>query len=139
MTTGKGKHYYFQDLDMGALGNQEGALRGYGINIRSGNAYVVGHGSQHAETGAIYIADTSHGVAPRPQWLANAIKAKGNGHKKVAAADGFRWEDVGGSEPFQLPEVIKEHHRDTTLFQFACSMRAQGLNRQLAKVVVETA
>jgi hypothetical protein len=47
---------------MGSLGNHEGALGGYGINIRSGNAYVVGHGSQHAETGAIYIADTRHGV-----------------------------------------------------------------------------
>jgi hypothetical protein len=82
VTTGKGKHYYFQDLDMGALGNQEGALADYGINIRSGNAYVVGYGSQHAETGAIYIADTRHGVAPRPQWLANAIKAKTNGRKR---------------------------------------------------------
>ena len=139
VTTGKGKHYYFQDLDMGALGNQEGALRDYGINIRSGNAYVVGHGSQHAETGAIYIADTSHGVAPRPQWLADAIKAKGNGHKKTTTANGSRWENVRGFEQFELPEVIKEHHRDTALFKFASSMRAQGLNRELAKMVMETA
>jgi energy-coupling factor transporter ATP-binding protein EcfA2 len=139
VATGKGKHYYFQDLDMGALGNHEGALGGYGINIRSGNAYVVGHGSQHAETGAIYIADARHGVAPRPQWLANAIKAKSNGQKKTATADGFSWADVRGLEPFELPEVIREHFRDTTLFQFASSMRAQGLNRQLAKVVIETA
>jgi hypothetical protein len=138
VTTGKGKHYYFQDLDMGALGNQEGALRDYGINIRSGNAYVVGHGSQHAETGAIYIADTRHGVAPRPQWLANAIKAKSNG-RKTPTVDEIVWEDVGGLEPFQLPEVIKEHYRDTTLFEFACSMRAQKINRQLAKVMIETA
>jgi Bifunctional DNA primase/polymerase, N-terminal len=115
VATGKGKHYYFQDLDMGALGNQEGALRDYGINIRSGNAYVVGHGSQHAETGATYIADTRHGVAPRPQWLANAIKAKSNG-RKTPTVDEIIWEDVGGFEPFQLPEVIEEHYRDTTLF-----------------------
>jgi hypothetical protein len=138
VATGKGKHYYFQDLDMGALGNQEGALRDYGINIRSGNAYVVGHGSQHAETGATYIADTRHGVAPRPQWLANAIKAKSNG-RKTPTVDEIIWEDVGGFEPFQLPEVIEEHYRDTTLFEFACSMRAQKIHRQLAKVMIETA
>ena len=138
VATGKGKHYYFQDLDMGALGNHEGALGDYGINIRSGNAYVVGHGSLHAETGAIYTAETRHGVAPRPQWLANAIKAKTNG-RKTTNADGIIFEDVGGFEAFERPEVIEEHHRDTTLFQFACSMRAQGLNRQLAKVVMETA
>jgi energy-coupling factor transporter ATP-binding protein EcfA2 len=139
VTTGKGKHYYFQDLDMGALGNQEGALRDYGINIRSGNAYVVGHGSQHAETGAIYIADPNHGPAPRPRWLADAIKNKGNGHQKTTTADGFRWEDVGGFDPFELPEVIKEHYRDSTLFKFACSMRAQGLNYNHAKVLMKTA
>ena len=35
--------------------------------------------------------------------------------------------------------MIKEHHRDTTLFEFACSMRAQKINRQLAKVMIELA
>ena len=114
VATGKGKHFYFQDLDMGALGNHEGALRDYGINIRSGNAYVVGHGSQHAETGAIYIADTSHGVAPRPQWLVTAIKARGNGHQKTTTADSPRWEDIGGFEQFELPDgdqgTLPGHH-----------------------------
>ena len=103
MATGKGKHYYFQDLDMGALGNREGALRDYGINIRSGNAYVVGHGSQHAETGAIYIADTRYGVAPRPQWLANAIKAKTNGLKTPTAGE-VPLEEVGGSNRSSCPK-----------------------------------
>ena len=45
--TGKGRHYYFRDTENGALSNHEGALQDYGINVRSGNAYVVGPGSKH--------------------------------------------------------------------------------------------
>jgi hypothetical protein len=51
--TGKGRHYYFKDTQNGALGNAEGALSEYGINVRSGNAYVVGPGSKHF-SGVIY-------------------------------------------------------------------------------------
>jgi hypothetical protein len=133
--TGNGKHYYFQDLDMGALGNREGALEGYGI---SGNAYVVGHGSLHAETGAVYLADTRHGVAPRPQWLADAIKAKSDG-RKTMNADGVVFEDVGGFERFELPEIIKDRHRHKTLVRYASSMRAREIPLAEAKILIKDA
>jgi hypothetical protein len=137
VATAKGRHYYFLANEDRPLGNQEGAFQNYSINIRAGNAYVVGPGSVH-ETGVVYRIEVPEPPVPIVDWVIDAVKTPTNGHK-TTTVDGIAFEDVGGFERFELPEVIKEHHRDTTLFSFACSMRAQGLSRELANVVMETA
>jgi hypothetical protein len=73
--TTNGRHYYFQDSVGGQLGNTEGALGAYGINVRSGNAYIVGPGSVHA-TGAVYTVEAALPVAPLPDWVVEAIRGK---------------------------------------------------------------
>lgn len=71
--TGKGRHYYFRVPGGLSFGNGEGALKGYKINVRSGNGYVVGPGSLHA-SGAVYTPeDGSVPVAVMPDWLVEAL------------------------------------------------------------------
>ena len=134
--TGKGRHYYFKDTENGTLGNAEGALSEYGINVRSGNAYVVGPGSQHA-SGAIYTVESDHAVAPLPGWVVDAVKAKTNGHK--ADSDGWTWFGGGYDDPFELPDVISDGQRDSVLFKFACSLNAQGIRRRTAELLMREA
>jgi AAA domain/Bifunctional DNA primase/polymerase, N-terminal len=136
--TGKGRHYYFKDTQNGALSNQEGALTDYGINVRSGNAYVVGPGSKHF-SGFIYRVERGLAVAPLPDWVVDAIKAKTNGHK--TDGDGVVWEDVRTDDfdRFELPAVIKDGQRDNILHKHASSMRARGVPIDVAELAMMAA
>lgn len=51
--TAKGRHFYFRQPPGGHYGNGEGALRGYGLNIRGAGGYIVAPGSLH-ESGVTY-------------------------------------------------------------------------------------
>lgn len=76
VTTGNGKHYYFRMPDGLKLGNKEGALRSYKINIRGVGGYVVGPGSLH-ESGVIYQIDNPESaISAAPEWLVNALQAQ---------------------------------------------------------------
>jgi hypothetical protein len=133
--TAKGRHYYFVAPADIQLGNEAGALKDYSIDVRAGNAYVVGPGSLH-QTGVTYRIEVALPPAPLPDWVVQAIKAKTNGHKD---ADGV-WETVGGDfDRFELPEVIKDHTRDTTLFQYASSLLARELPRGEAEILMRAA
>lgn len=71
--TGKGRHYYFEVPAGQTFSNHEGALHGRGINVRSGNAYVVGAGSRHV-SGRHYEVETDAPLAVMPAWLVDAIR-----------------------------------------------------------------
>jgi hypothetical protein len=135
VATANGRHYYFAAREDHPLGNEEGAFQNYDINIRGVGGFVVAPGSTH-ETGVIYRIEVALPPAPIPDWVIDAIKAKTNGHK-TTTDDGIAFENIEGFERFELPDVIPDHHRDETLFRFACSMRTQGLTVELAKVVME--
>jgi hypothetical protein len=146
--TANGRHYYFQDTTGGQLGNTEGALGPYGINVRSGNAYVVGPGSVHA-TGVVYTVEAALPVAPLPDWVIAAIKAKprqesSNGQQQQT--DGVPTaEEVLNSDPFathqrfELSEVIKDHHRHNTLVSYASSLLARDCPLGEAKILFKDA
>lgn len=55
VATGRGVHYYFVVPPGESFGNSEGAFGPYALNVRAGNGYVIGEGSQHAN-GFIYTA-----------------------------------------------------------------------------------
>jgi hypothetical protein len=74
--TGKGRHYYFAVPAGQTFSNAEGALHGRGVNVRSGNAYVVAAGSQHA-SGVVYETETDAPIAPMPDWLVDAVRGPG--------------------------------------------------------------
>jgi hypothetical protein len=135
--TSKGRHYYFVAPADIQLGNKEGALKDYSIDVRAGNAYVVGPGSLH-QTGVTYRIEVALPPAPLPDWVVQAIKAKSNGQK--VDDDGVVWDTVGGDfDRFELPEVIKDQTRDTTLFQYASSLLARELPRHEAEVLMRSA
>jgi hypothetical protein len=135
VATAKGRHYYYVALADTQLGNEAGALKDYSIDVRAGNAYVVGPGSIH-KTGVVYRFEVARPPAPLPDWVVQAIKAKTNGHKD----DGGVWETVGDDfDRFELPEVIKDHTRDDTLFKYASSLLARELPRGEAEILMRAA
>ena len=137
VSTAKGRHYYFTAREDHPVGNKEGALGDYSINVRGGNAYVVAPGSIHA-TGVIYTVEVDLPPAPLPDWVIDAIQTKTNGHK-TTTVNGIVFEEIGGHERFELPQVIKDHHRHTTLVQYASSMRAREIPLAEATVLIKEA
>jgi Bifunctional DNA primase/polymerase, N-terminal/AAA domain len=133
--TAKGRHYYYAAPTGIQLGNEAGALKDYSIDVRAGNAYVVGPGSVHA-SGVAYRIEVALPPAPLPDWVVQAIKAKTNSHK----GDDGVWETVGGDfDRFELPEVIEDGQRDTVLFQYASSLLARELPRGEAEILIRAA
>ena len=131
--TAHGYHYYFNDTQNGALGNREGAFGDYAINIRSGTGYVVAPGSIH-ETGIVYSIHRNLDRADMPNWAVQAINGDNSNGHDFAHPNGATHEIA-----FQLPDVIKDHHRNNTLRNFASSMRAQSINYNMAKSMMEWA
>jgi hypothetical protein len=129
VTTAKGKHYYFQDTEAGALGNREGAFRDYAINVRSGRGYVIAPGSKHA-TGVVYTANGVSTVAPLPNWVVEAIQSQ----KRANGSD-----PQSPPEGFELPKVIKDGHRDNVLYLYACSMRSKDYPFNTALILMKDA
>jgi Bifunctional DNA primase/polymerase, N-terminal/AAA domain len=112
VSTGKGRHHYYQAPLGWNYGNRAGSLANYGIDVRSGNGYVLGAGSIHPN-GTTYTADNGHNPAPLPDWVAAAI---------IGADQILTSPDIA----FELPDIIPAGTRDETLFKYACSLRAQG-------------
>jgi hypothetical protein len=126
--TAKGSHYYFADTEGGKLGNREGKLGPYGINVRSGHGYVIAPGSRHA-SGITYTANGVRAIAPLPAWVRQAIQGK----LEPTTDNG------DGSKTFELPDVIKDGKRDDTLFKFASSLRGENLTKPTAKLLMQEA
>ena len=80
--TGKGFHHYFGAVEGVALGNAEGMLRGYAVNVRGAGGYVVGPGSVH-QSGALYRAANGQSVMPLPGFIVAAL----TGRPAVATGD----------------------------------------------------
>ncbi|MBA3718683.1 MAG: bifunctional DNA primase/polymerase [Nocardioidaceae bacterium] len=126
--TGRGQHFYFRaraDVD---LGNVEGALKTYGVNIRGRGGYVVGPGSLHA-SGALYAVLDDRDPAPLPAWLVTALRTP------QSASNGSPWGtfEVGPRGLDAVPEVIAGKRDDSpgerheVLVRYACSLRARDV------------
>jgi hypothetical protein len=70
--TAKGRHYYFLARAGVQIGNKKGAFKGYSIDVRSHNGYVVAPGSTH-ETGVTYTIEVAEPPAPIPDWIVEAL------------------------------------------------------------------
>lgn len=141
VATAKGRHFYFQARDGHQLGNRKGAFTGYNIDIRAGNAYVVGPGSIY-ETGVIYTMVTDASPAPIPDWAIDAIETgwepatTSGGATEVPDAQGFVTVNPFGDEPRGLaavpavvrgPRVDRNGERHDVLVRYACSLRARAV------------
>ena len=93
--TGKGRHFYFRQPSAIALGNAEGVLRGFDINVRGAGGYVVGPGSVHA-TGAVYETVADVDPVEVPGWLIDALRGRRSSNGQHAE---HGWETVSSGGP----------------------------------------
>lgn len=116
--TGKGRHYYFAVPSGLLFSNHEGALHGRGINVRSGNAYVVAAGSVHA-SGRHYEVETDAPLAPMPGWLVEAIRGTSTvadeGPENPEAAGWWRRGPIGENDRHRSISSAAGHCRQLGL------------------------
>jgi hypothetical protein len=116
--TSKGFHYYFR-APSGQVGNSEGALRSYGVNVRGNGGYVVGPGSTH-EDGTRYRAHDETPLADCPRWLADALKRPG--------VDNTRDEFAIPERVWSVDSPIPSGQRHNELVSYAGRLRDKGLS-----------
>jgi hypothetical protein len=130
--TGKGRHFYFRQRDGDAFGNQEGALRGYKINVRGIGGYVVGPGSMHA-AGIAYEAIVDIDPIEIPDWLIKALtgQAPSNGDSPFVTVD------TGPKDHTWWREgPISEGNRHHAIVAAAGWCRTKGLSLEAARPMV---
>lgn len=114
-TGGGGLHLYFRytpDLPVGTTGFRPG------LDLRSDRNLVVAPPSLH-QSGNLYRVLNEAPLAPA-DWLINLVQGAGGPFDRVLDARG----------PFKMPETIEAGRRDDTLFRYASSLRAMGLERE---------
>lgn len=112
--TARGLHYYFAAPAGMKLSNETGNLPDK-IDVRAGNAYVVGPGSMHASGSTYHLLDPNAPLAPAPDWLIRAITAKST------------------PEPFTAPDnahtgTIPKGKRHQELVKYAVRLRHRHLD-----------
>jgi len=123
VTTGRGRHYYFKQD--GSLGNAEGALKDWPINLRGKGGYVVAAGSRH-ESGLTYAADDpSADIVYIPNWLKEAIGQRPKSAQKDRRRD--RIAPLGRSTGVSVHRgpILRERHN--TLVSYAGTLLSQGV------------
>jgi hypothetical protein len=131
VNTAKGRHIYFRQPEGEPLGNKEGALRGFKINVRGAGGYVVAPGSLHA-TGVIYKIGVLADVAPAPGWLIDALKRKvkastnGDDVMSVLSDDRGWWREG----------PVRASHRHDAMVAAAGWAQRMGLHKNEAKPLV---
>ncbi len=123
VTTGRGRHYYFKQD--GSLGNAEGALKDWPVNLRGRGGYVVAAGSQH-ESGLTYLADDpSADVAHVPHWLKEAIGRRPKSTQKDRRRD--RVAPLGRFTGVSVHRGPIPRERHNTLVSYAGTLLSQGV------------
>jgi hypothetical protein len=136
VSTARGQQYYFRARDDHPLGNREGEFGPYNINIRSGNAYVVGPGSMHAsDDGVVYMINKAVPPAPVPDWIIDAVD-QGRPAEVISDTAGSDWERVTVEQPRGLaavPAIVRGPRADSggerhgVLMRYASSLRARSV------------
>ena len=124
ITASKGRHLYFRYPRNVEIYNSQSKL-GEDIDVRGEGGYVVAPGS---------IID------------GNSYEWEASGHPDdVVIADAPEWliqlaNENSQNERFKLPVGIIPHgQQDDTLFRLACSLRAQGLSKELIEIALQQA
>lgn len=126
LTGGGGRHIVFADPE-----GCPSRVLGEGVELKGDGTYIVGAPSLH-ESGRSYEWEAAHHpddvpLARLPEWVVQVAKTK--------AGSGF---DGGGPrlDPTAVLAGVPEGQRDTTLFRYACRLRAKGLAREEAEALV---
>ena len=122
-TTGSGGAHYIFKHPGGEVRNF--ARRLPGLDLRGDGGYIVAPPSVHP-SGGIYewgLSPEMESPRPVPVWLKDllGVKAHNNGTK---------------IDPAKVLAGIPEGSRDTELFKYAASLRARGMKREEAEILV---
>jgi hypothetical protein len=131
------RHFYFRQRDGQQLGNQEGALRKWKLNVRGVGGYVVGPGSLHASEITYEILVDVEPIEV-PGWLERALAGKVAGNGQVDE-DGFREIEVPAPKDhswWRDAEGIPEGSRHHALAAAAGWCRAKAIPVELARPIV---
>jgi hypothetical protein len=136
VATGRGQHYYFAVPAAVELGSKAGDLKTYGIDVKAGNAYVVGPGSKHV-SGAVYTTTEDREPAVLPDWLITAIR---KAQTPATATNGAEpaYTPIPGTPAglAAVPDVIGDGQRHDTLMRYAASLRARNVPHDEARVLM---
>lgn len=127
VSTGKGYHYYFRAPSV-RLGNAEGQLRSYGINVRGDGGYVVGPESVH-ENGKRYKILDDVIIGDCPEWLIVALSGRSN---DATAGVGFA---NPPQSAWPIDQGIPYGNRHNSLISYAGRLRHMGLSFDEARVL----
>jgi len=128
--TAKGWHHYFRPPPGVELGNYEGKLRKYEVNVRGHHGYVVAPGSVHAK-GHVYVAGeyATRPILPLPQFLIDAVT-------DATASDPSQPHGPKDLSWWRDPEVIHHPNRHNALISAAGWCLSAGLHRDEAVPVI---
>jgi len=128
--TGKGRHLYYLAPEGVVLGNTAGGFAEHGVDVRGGNAYVVGPGSTH-HSGVVYGVLDDRDPVPLPPWCRELI-----GTRAVTSTPKYgNVFDEAERGLAVLPKVIdgprpgKGGQRHQVLVSYAASLRARRTPR----------
>jgi len=123
MTGGGGEHHFFAYTP--GIKNAVGILQG--LDLRSDGGYVIcpysNHISGHAYEWEASSTLTALPLAPLPEYIVRLVKEERKTQKpEVEAA--------------AVLDGVQQGKRDDTLFRYACSLRARGMNPKEARLLV---
>ena len=128
LTGGGGRHILFKHP--GHPVKNKVALA-YGLDVRGDGGYIVAPPSRHISGARYKWEASSHPndlpMAEAPAWLIDMVANKTYGRDDMATRP--KVADLA-------LEGVPEGERDTTLYRYACMLRAKGLKREEAEVLV---
>jgi putative DNA primase/helicase len=126
--TGKGLQHllYKAPKDGNRYGNRV-LNKKFGFDIRGDGGVIVAPGSIHPETGEPYTVESDVPIAEAPEWLLKL--ALGN----VSTSEGS---PQPLSDASDVLKGVPEGERDAALLRYAAQLRAKGLSREEAEILI---
>jgi len=121
--TGRGTHVLFhQDHSRQPVGNAEGRLGGYDVNIRGNGGFIVGPGSMHQDGEHYAFLNPTTPICVAPEWLIEAVTASPASPRAPLAG-------VGGAAASQLPGgPIQQGRRHLSMLSYAGKLANTNLS-----------
>lgn len=143
--TADGQHLYYRAPSDVELGNSEGALRSYTINVRGSGGYVVGPGSVHESLVIYSVVNPGVEIAPLPRWIVELLPTQEAtlSAEEVAGLDllpSGTWSAYGRMAALSEIERVansRNGSRNTTLNTAAFRLGQLAADRHIAIDVIE--
>jgi len=121
--TGRGTHVLFRhDHSRQPVGNAEGRLGDYDVNIRGNGGFIVGPGLMHQDGERYAFLNPTTPICVAPEWLIKAVTASPASPRAPLAG-------VGGAAASQLPGgPIQQGRRHLSMLSYAGKLANTNLS-----------